>query len=147
MNKEIFYGKIENGEIKIPRRKALKEAMLLFGDKGFQITIEPKKKKRSLSQNAYYRGAVIPCVIDALVDNGYPRSELSNEIVHELLKGKFLKKDVPSEHGDFITITRSTSDLTTSEFLIYIDDIMRWSSTFLNYVIPEPNSQAMMNFE
>ncbi len=146
MKKEIFYGRNIDGVPTIPRSKALKEAMAAFGDTPWQITLDRKIKKRSLSQNAYYRGAVIPSVIDALVDNGYPRSELSNEVVHELLKGKFLQKEVVSDQGEILKVTKSTTELSTVEFLTYIDDIVRWCASVLSYVIPEPNSQSTLNF-
>lgn len=148
MKKEVFYGKIENGEIKIPRSKALKEAMLLFGDQPFQITLERKVKKRSSKQNAYYFGCCLPAVIDALVENGYPRSELNQEVVHEMLKIKFLTVDLVSEQtGEVLTIVKSTTELSTTDFMNFIDDIVRWSANILHYEIKLPNEQAMMNFE
>lgn len=147
MKKEIFYGKIENGEIKIPRSKALKDAMLSFGEKGFQITVERKVKRRSLSQNSYYWKICVPFVLDGLVDVGYPRSELSSEVVHDMLKDKFLRQQLVSEHGEALEIIKDSKSLSTTDFMSYIADIQRWAQEFLSIIIPDPGEQSMMNFE
>lgn len=146
MSKQIFYGVNKDGKTAIPQAKQMREWMLQFRDTPFQIVVEKKVKKRSNQQNRYYNGCLIPSVIDALVENGYAKSELSHEIVHSFLKDKFLKVDLISEYGEPLPITRSTTALSTEEFNLFIDDIIRWSAEMLNYTIPLPNEQAILTF-
>lgn len=104
------------------------------------------RKSRSGQQNSYYHACVIPCIIDGLVEAGYNRSDLSRDIVHEMLKAKFLTRDLPNDNGEFIPIIKSTTDLTTTEFMEYISDIQQWAQEFLNIYVPEPNEQAKFNY-
>ncbi len=146
MKKEIFYGSNKEGKPVIPRSKALKEAMLAFGDSPWQLVLEKRVKTRSNQQNKYYWSCCINSVLDGLVDVGYPRSDLNSEVVHLMLKDKFLRSELVSDQGEVLLIIRDTKDLSTTEFSVYIDDIIRWSSEFLRISIPLPAEQSMMNF-
>jgi hypothetical protein len=139
----------EEGKVaKVHQKQYFDDFLKQFAGKSVKVTVEKWKKQRSLQQNRYYFGSLILQVIDALVENGYPRSELNAEIVHEMLKAKFLKKDLVSEiTGDVINITGSTATLTTTEFMDYIDDIARWMAEYLNTVLILPNEQSTLNFE
>ena len=62
--------------------------------------------------------------------------------VHEILKHKFLNKEVVIKEKVkkyFFHITKSTTELTTGEFKRYMEDIQRWASESLGLVIPDPN--------
>lgn len=107
-------------------------------------TITRYKKKRSLSQNAYYYGCVIPLVRQGLIDMGFEADKLNNEATHELLKAKFLKEDLGNEQGEFVTVIKSTTQLSTVDFMEYIEQIYQWSSEFLGIVIAAPGEQSEM---
>jgi hypothetical protein len=80
----------EEGKVaKVHQKQHFDNFLKQFAGKSVKITVEKWKKQRSLNQNRYYHGSLILQVIDALVNSGYPRSELSAEIVHEMLKAKF----------------------------------------------------------
>lgn len=144
--KQVFYGKNVNNQPVIAQSAVLKALMQSFGDEQFQITVEKRRKARSNNQNRFYNGCLIPAVIDALVDAGYARSELNRDIVHEFLKNKFLSKDIVSDQGEVMSVVRRTRDLTTEEFMIYIDDIARWGAEYLNTVFAMPNEQSILTF-
>lgn len=139
----------EEGKVaKVHQKQYFDDFLKQFAGKSVKVTVEKWKKQRSIPQNRYYHGSLIPQVIDALVNSGYPRSELSEEIVHELLKIKFLKKDIFNEQtGEVLSITGSTSSLTTTDFMDYIDDVSRWMSEYLNTVLILPNEQSTLNFD
>lgn len=142
--KFIFYGKTTNGQPKIARRSELDEALKSFEGKEFQITVEKKKKSRSLNQNAYYWGVVIPMVRGAMHDLGM---KLSRQEVHELLKLKFLKKEIINENtGEVFEYIGGSSELTTTEFMDFIAELQQWSAEYLNIVIPSPNEQVNIEF-
>jgi hypothetical protein len=143
--KQIFFGKTVNGVPKISRRNEMQEALLAFEGKEFQITIEKKKKSRSLNQNGYYHAVVVPMVRQGLIDIG---TKLTREETHEILKMKFLKKEVVLEEtGEILNYTGSSAELTTTQFMDYIAEIQQWAAEFLNIVIPDPASQANIEFE
>ena len=142
--KFIFYGKTIDGKPKIARRSELEEVLQSFDGKEFQITVEKKKKSRSLNQNSYYWGVVIPSVRAGLHDLGM---KLSRQEVHELLKLKFLKKEIINEKtGEVFEYIGGSSELTTTEFMDFIAELQQWSAEYLNVVIPSPNEQTNIEF-
>ena len=138
----------ENGAMKIINRNGFDQDMKSYFT-GNKVSLKVKKyhKSRSNNQNAYYWACCIPSVIDGMVDIGYPRHELNSEVVHELLKGKFLKKELASDQtGEVIEVTRRTKDLNTVDFATYVDDIIRWSAEFLGISIPLPGEQSEIDY-
>lgn len=149
MQELIFKAEVdENGKLsKIHQKSLFNETLSHYAGKSIRIKIAKWTKPRSLPQNRYYFGVLIPQVIDALVENGIDRYDLNTEVVHDMLKLKFLKKDLISEHGEVIEIVQNTSKLTTEEFSLYIDQIVRWCAETLSYVVYLPNEQSMLNFD
>lgn len=64
-----------------------------------------------------------------------------NDDAHELLKHRFLKKIIPSNHGEAIEKIGSTTKLSTVEFNEYLEKIYAWASEYLNIYIPPPAGQ------
>jgi hypothetical protein len=147
MNELRYIGNVTEGKLKIVNRKAFDIDMQGFEGSRVIITLKKYRKSRSNKQNAYYHGCVIPYVIDGLVAMGTNKNLLSSENVHEMLKAKFLGEDIANENGEFIRINRSTTDLTTTEFMEYIADIQQWAAEFLSIQIPDPGEQADMQFD
>ena len=97
-----------------------------------QLTVKKERKSRSDNQNRYYWGVVIPIVAEA---QGYNQhSEEDKEEVHEGLKIKFLSKKGPK---GMVTV-RSTTALSTVDFMNYIDMIIQWAAES-GTKIPLPN--------
>lgn len=92
---------------------------------------------RTLKQNEYYHGVVIPLVRSALYDIGYNVSKLET---HETLKSRFLQKEILCESSwTYRTEEGSTKELTTKEFQTFISEIQQWAAEYLNTRIPDPN--------
>jgi len=102
--------------------------------------ITKAKKKRSNPQNAFYWGVIVPIVKNGLLEIGY---KLTNERTHDFLKERFLKEDLVNETtGEIMgTVSKSTSSLTTSQFMDYMAEIQQFSAEYLGVQIPEPNEQ------
>jgi hypothetical protein len=139
----------EEGKVaKVHQKQYFNDFMKQFAGKSVKVTVEKWKKQRSLNQNNYYWGCVLPCVIDGMVGVGYPRSVLSTILVHDFLKAKFVKKEVVNKQtGEVISMIGSTSELSTTNMIDYIDDIKTWASEFLGIYIPDPNEQSTLNFD
>lgn len=131
---------------KIRNMEDFKNAFRELKDGKYLITIK-SIRKRSLQQNAYYWGVVVPLVRKGLFDNGFDEVK-KNEDAHEVLKAVFLKKDVVSKQtGEIITtVGRSTTELDVPEMGDFIERVCRWSADYLGVVIPSPNDEfAMFN--
>ncbi len=137
---------ISEGVGKIQGRKQFEADCRQLGNAKMLLTMKRYKAKRSLSQNSYYHGAILPAVRQGLIDMGFDHAAVGLEAVHELLKAKFLKRDIANDDGQFITVTLSTADLNKTEFGEYIDAIDRWSLEFLGFNLPTPNTQQQINY-
>ena len=130
------------------RNKALFDAEVqnLSEGKEYTLILKSKKKQRSIPQNRYYFGVVVPIVFHALRDAGFNEIK-TKEDAHDILKLKFLKTTINSESGEFIERIKSTTELSTSEFMDFIAELQIWASEFLGVNIPSPNEQVEINLE
>jgi len=125
----IFSGKIEKGKIILEDSAGFKKYVQSFEGKKIQLSICKYKTKRSLKQNAYYFGVIIPIIADWV-------GEDDKEAIHEALKNKFL--EVRDNKG--LKIVQSTAKLNTTQFEIYLERIRKWASIECGLVIPDPKS-------
>lgn len=143
MKKLETYGTIESGKLKIIHKDRFTEAIKTLKDGRYRLTLEKVYRKRSNPQNAFLWGVVNPLVLEGLKVVGY---DLDLDAVHDLLKFKFLKKDIVNEDGEVLETIGSTANLTTSEFMDYLVEVKKWSMEYLNVYIPEPNEQTEISF-
>jgi hypothetical protein len=116
--------------------------MLKWLQDGKYLIIIKDFRRRSLPQNAYYWGVIVPLVRRGLYDNGFDEVT-DNDTAHEVMKKLFLKKTIVSKQtGDMIDISGSSAALTVTEFNEFIESISKWAAEYLGIVIPSPNSEA-----
>lgn len=134
-----------NGNLKRNRSQIL-ETIKSFEGKDVLITFEKPKKKRSNNQNSYYWGIVIVLIKSALKDTG---NNLNTNDVHDLLRLKFLKEtiSIKEETGEVIERVKSTTELTTSQFMDYIAEIQQFAAEYFDVIIPDPNTEIILNFD
>lgn len=132
-----FLSKVENGHISDACRKTIAQTIKSLNGKLIKITIEEKKKNRSLSQNNYYWGVVIPAIKIMFDEYG---NNISNEQVHEFLKLEVgnLRDTITLPNGDVTVITGSSAGLKTLEFESYLTKIRAWAAEW-DVFIPLPN--------
>jgi tRNA A-37 threonylcarbamoyl transferase component Bud32 len=143
MDLKLIYSGTVTDVIKIHRQNDFKaDVVRNFAGKDITITIERKRRKRSLMQNAYYFGVVLPMVMSGLNDAGY---KVSKESTHEFLKATFNKKELVNEStGEILQTVGSTAQMSTSEMMDYFAEITQWAVEFLNVQIPEPGEQIKL---
>lgn len=108
---------------------------------GKHLVTAKDMRRRSVAQNSYYWGVVVPMVRAALYESGFDQIR-SVEDAHEALKYFHLRNRVVNEQtGEVIEITGSTKDLNVPEFNDYIERICRWAAEYLSIVIPSPNEE------
>ena len=98
----------------------------------FSVEIKPYKKSRSSAQNRLYWS-----YLTAIGDyNGD-----TSEDLHELFKGKFLGYFKKRVMGEEIMVLKSTADLNTTEFGIYLAKIEGVAKN-LGIVLPIPDDRG-----
>ena len=138
MTEQLTYaGTVENGTAILPRAKMRAEIARLFEGKDIEVRIQKRKKHRTNPQNAYYWGVVVPLIQEAIKDLG---DVWEAQKVHDLLRLKFLEVvKIDEETGEELLRTiRSTTELSTVEFIEYIDQCRQWAAEFLWVNIPDP---------
>jgi hypothetical protein len=128
-----------NGNLKRNRNLIL-NALEAFEGQEVILTIQKAKKRRSNPQNSFYHGVVIPIMQQCLKDAGYL---MTNESVHEMLKLRFLKESilVNEETGEYLERIKSTTELSTTDFIEYIMEIQKFAVEYFNTEIPSPNEE------
>jgi hypothetical protein len=142
--KAKYIGKIEDGRLRILNKRMFDAHIESLNGKEVSIILDKNTKKRSNNQNAYYHGVVLPIVKAGLIDAGFENYR-NNEQVHDLLKFRFLKTNESNTDGEFIERIKSTSELSTSQFMDFIAEVQQWATEFLNVYIPEPNENLELN--
>ena len=142
--KQIFYGKVKDGTVKLASKSEFQAAVTALEGSEVEITISKKKKQRSLQQNAYYFGVIIPMLRQGLIDTGL---RVSKSETHEMLKSKFLKKEIINEKtGEIFEYIGSTTEMSTVDFMGFIAEIQMWASTYLSLYLPDPGEQLQADF-
>jgi hypothetical protein len=131
-----------NGNLKRNRNLIL-NALNVFEGQEVILTIQKAKKRRSSPQNAFYYSVCIVIMQQCLKDAGYL---MTNEQTHEMLKLRFLKESIliNEQTGEYIERIKSTTELTTIEFMDYILQIQNFASEYFNTQIPNPNEEITL---
>ena len=135
----------DDGSIRISYKEKWLESIKANFPAGtrFRLTAERLYNKRSLAQNSYLHAYLFPETRKALIEAGWNEHEITEEIVKDFLKEKFLKTESYNETtGECITYTKNTSSLTTIEAMYFIDQVIKWAGEYLHYTLLEPNEQV-----
>lgn len=133
MKKHSHYGTVKDGGFVPDNETDLDITFQLLDTHRVEVNFKRVTKQRSNPQNKYYWSVVIPTISNV---TGYTRDEM-----HEVLKYRFLQVAV----GKDITMkmVKSTADLKTDEFQLYLSDIRNWAREILGTFIPHPNEKDM----
>jgi hypothetical protein len=132
-----------NGNLKRNRNLIL-EALNSFEGQEITITLQKAKKRRSNPQNSFYHAVCVPIMQQCLKDAGYL---MTLEQTHEMLKLRFLKESilVNEQTAEYIERIKSTTELSTIEFMEYILDIQKFAIEYFNTEIPDPNQNITLS--
>lgn len=129
--------KVDKGHLSQGAIKAIRAALGVFEGRAVVVTVEKEKKLRSLSQNAFFHGVVLPMVWELFIENG---NICSTEDVKTHLKTKVgqLYKTIIEPNGEVSTILKSTRELDTIEWENWLTQIRAWAAEY-QLIIPMPN--------
>lgn len=141
MNFEII-SEVKNGSL-TRNRHLIKDAIATFENKQVIIKIDKFKKKRITQQNRFYYGVIIPIVQNCLKEAGHI---MTNESTHDLIKLKFLKETlfVNETTGEVIERIKSTTELTTSQFMDLLAEINNFTFEYFGVSLPSPNDDLTL---
>lgn len=141
MNYEIR-SEVKNGSL-TRNRNLIKDAIETFEGKQIIIKIEKAKKKRSTQQNRFYYGVIIPIVQNCLKEAGHI---MTSESTHDLIKLKFLKETlfVNETTGEVIERIKSTTELSTSQFMDLLTEINNFTFEYFGVTLPNPNDDLTL---
>lgn len=129
---------IRDGQIM--NKSAVKRMFDQLQDGRYLASIE-SKNKRSLNQNAYLHGVLIPEFRFALNSVGYDEVKTDAQ-AKEIMKAMFCKRQVTNkETGEVLEYIQNTSDMTREEMGILYDEVVKFCAENMNYIIPLPNEQ------
>lgn len=119
MSRPLSFMVQEDGTLTEGARKTCARLIATMAGKHIHITIAEKKEKRSLDQNAYYRGVVLPHVRAVMMEAGHPES---TDYWHEVLLESFAPHvQTTNLNGEIIgTRPKRTHLMTMEEMALFI---------------------------
>ncbi len=112
----------------------------LARDVAWRVTIELYTKNRSLAQNSYYWGVVLPS-ISAHIEEHTGQIKSCDDL-HEWFRDEYLPPRVVEINGKPKIIRPSTADLKVGPFAEYLDRIIRYCSIELGLIVPAPDEDV-----
>lgn len=121
------FGKIINGKLTLNNERSFKDKLIEFEGKEVEIRIKVRTNNRSKEQNSLYWKWI------NILSN---ETGFQVEEMHELVKYKFLQRNVVNNDGVEEVILKSTTTLTVSEFNKFMNEVLYWSNDTLNINLP-----------
>jgi hypothetical protein len=122
----IFTGRVEGGKLTLQEQDRFNAYLASLGAQSVDVVVRTWRKPRSNNQNAYMWGVVYQLISET---TGFTPDE-----THDAMRLMFLldrSKDIPT--------LKSTTQLTTTDMELYLENIRQWAAEHLNCVIPLPN--------
>lgn len=133
---------MEGGQLK-RNSKLVLEAIKTFEGKEIEIEIKRKYAKRSIPQNSFYWGVLIP-LFQELINDHWGEIKSAEE-THEILKFSCnYAEKVNHDTGEIIRVPQSTTILTTTGFMEYNQKLKQLALDYFNTVLPEPGEQLQI---
>ncbi len=134
MIKRKFFGKKLGGRF-VFRDRALYDAYFGSLEEGvdLELTVAKKRKNRSIPQNSWYWGAILPVISR---ETGHTCEEL-----HEIFKRMFLPRKMVVYKDKEIQLPGTTTECDTLSFSTFIEHV-RAEAASMGITIPEPGEYA-----
>ena len=132
-----FDATVTNGKLPDGIRMMIAQAIAALDGKRITITVAVAKKRRSLNQNAFYWGSVVPLVIELFAEHG---TDIDADQCHEYLKKHVMgiSEVVKAPDGTQHIVAGKSRDLATVEWENNMEKIRAWAAQY-GKAIPFPN--------
>ena len=126
----IFWGRVEKGVLRLRDKRRYDEYLqTLEGE--IELTLKRWRKGRSLAQNAYWHGVVLPIIAGHI-------GELDEDELCQIFAKKFLSY-YKTYKGKEYKFTPSTAQLDTAEMAEFIRKVVIFVAQEFGIVIPDPD--------
>jgi hypothetical protein len=137
---KLSYIGIKEQTFRVVNSKLFQEELNRLPEGRYRITVDKYRKGKSLPQLGYYYACVLPMSHKLLLDAGWEFSTL--EEVDIFWKSQFANRDIVNRNtGEVMTIPALKRDMTTTDFMAFVDAIRNYCSEYLGGYIPEPEQQ------
>lgn len=137
--KVVHTGVVVGGKLVPDNPHLLKEAIASLNECDVRIEISPMRGTRTQRMNRYYWGVLIANLVDFFNTEKTFGKAVDSELVHELLKVKFLgTKKVLIPGNEVIEVVNSSAKLSVEDFQDYCETIIAWAADTLNVSLPLP---------
>ena len=120
LTRTVFKASIKDGVLVYDNDRYARTIISKYEDEPkVRIIVEKERGTRTLKQQAYYWGVVLKYIAEYMGER--------EEDVHEIMKSKFLRKR-RVWRGSELTILKSTTELTSDEFGVYIERVIQEGS-------------------
>jgi hypothetical protein len=119
------------------KRRLMEKINLLSGL--HEITIKPRKFRRSLNQNAYYWGAFVQPFTEWL-RHEWGDPSITTEQAHIEIKRAVMgtREKVNQRTGELMELIPTSHDLDTQEFSVFLDGAGKFLAEFAGIVVLPP---------
>tara|TARA_R100001244_G_scaffold116602_1_gene86703 strand:- start:959 stop:1342 length:384 start_codon:yes stop_codon:yes gene_type:complete len=121
------FGTVNRGKLILNNERIFKDQLHIFEGNEVEIRIRVRSNNRSREQNSLYWQWI------NIMSN---ETGFTKEEMHELIKYKFLARNIVDDNGDEEVIVKSTTTLTVKEFSKLMNDVLYWSSDTLGINLP-----------
>ena len=143
MNSITIPSKVHNGTL-VNNKGKINNAIKHFEGKEVVLVIKLRRKFRSLKQNSYYFGVIIPLAVKAISDEW--GEVWSKSKTHEFFKNRFLFNErVNEQTAEIIQIPKSTTDNSTIEQEEYHLKCVEFLREWFNVEVPLPNDNIRID--
>ena len=128
-------GAIAQGKLHLEGRLVFEQAMSRFADGPVTVRVMAGQRQRSLQQNKYWHGVVVPLFAEHC---GYDFQEAKDALALHLIPHEVI--DIKT--GEIHTVPGHTAQLTVPQFNELIERAQRLGAE-MNLYVPDPNEVAV----
>lgn len=135
----VFYP--VNGHLPPVTQKQIDNICARMEGRKLALSIREHKLKRSLQQNAFHFGVVVPMVRQMFLDEG---NNITQDETHAFIKQHVWRhvKHIRLPDGQLMEVPETSTKLTTSEWEQNIEKTRAWAAEF-GLEIPLPNEEQV----
>jgi hypothetical protein len=141
-----FAIKEQDKDFRIVNSELFKHELNSLQNGKYTVTVQRYRRNKSHLQLGYYYSCVLPMFRQAALEQGWEFESI--EEVDLICKELFAGKEIVNRHtGELITIPAFKTDMSTVEFMTFIDKIRNYCSEYFGVAIPDPEKQTDIPFK
>jgi hypothetical protein len=142
----VKYYATKKSNFRIHNRKDMETEIAALPDGRYTIEIKKYRKNKSQEQLGYYFSCVLPMFLSAAVEQGWELTTV--EECDAWLKSMFAERDLINRNtAEIVKIPALKRNMSTVEFMTYVDQVRNYCSEYFGVFIPDPLKQTEIDFK